>query len=351
MTRLLPLMLMLLLLPAPPASADMPRRIYHIASPQTLTDTIAVYPPLGHEPYAAIEARIAVKGTERLHSGPARSWFEIGCGGLRLRCRLNADVADNVYDRRSMVLSLFSADTLVAESSATAGLALDKGPNTYLIEWNPAADTASVYAGSSRLSLVMKAAVAAPPGSAPVALEVEGSAIATMLVAEERLPSRSERLAGLPAHLADSLLSTPSARHPFPEGVYTYLDRAANPAIARPGGRYTLLIRELPGHSGSYGIYYIAGAEVDASLWKPGMLKGTITATPFRNQYDLRWHDAHGNLVPGCEDSYATTDGDTQTLTLTFPSLDGATIRFARRLTPDIPLIQTPSLGGGRGRA
>lgn len=332
MTRLLPLMM--LLLSALSALAVIPRRIYHIASPLPLTDTIAIYPPLGSEAYGAIEARIAISGSERLHSGPARSWFEIGCGDLRLRCRLNTDVADNLYDRRSMTISLFIADSLVAQSNPSAGLALDNGPNTCLIEWNSAADTASVYAGSARLSLVMKAAAPAPAGSAHATLRVEGSAIATMLVAEEHLPSRSERLAGLPSHLADSLISSASAPHPFPEGIYAYLDRAADPAIARPGGRYTLLVRELPEHRGSYGIYYIAGAEVDPTLWRPGMLKGSISATPFRNQYDLLWHDAHGNPIPGCEDSYATTDSSTQTLTLTFPSLDGATIRFARQVNP-----------------
>ena len=160
MTRLLPLMM--LLLSALSALAVIPRRIYHIASPLPLTDTIAIYPPLGSEAYGAIEARIAISGSERLHSGPARSWFEIGCGDLRLRCRLNTDVADNLYDRRSMTISLFIADSLVAQSNPSAGLALDNGPNTCLIEWNSAADTASVYAGSARLSLVMKAAAPAP---------------------------------------------------------------------------------------------------------------------------------------------------------------------------------------------
>lgn len=108
------------------------------------------------------------------------------------------------------------------------------------------------------------------------------------------------------------------------EGVWEYFDRDNDPAICRLGGSYTLGITS--DDDGSLAIVYLGGAEVNASQWKPGMIKGRLVPTPFHNHYNLLWTDATMNPID--EECSATLE-PSGTLRLDFPLLK-TTFRLSR---------------------
>ena len=108
------------------------------------------------------------------------------------------------------------------------------------------------------------------------------------------------------------------------EGLYSYMDRENNPVVARLGGMYRLAL--VKNQSAGYDILYMSGAEVNASRWQFGMLKGTLTPTLFVGQYDLIWRDAMGE--PITLDCHATVEPGAL-FKVEFPLLD-ASIRFSK---------------------
>lgn len=299
-----------------------PPRVYHVSEPVSLCDTTLTYPPVGSGRCAAVEARIAVDDPPRLSAGESPVWFGIGIGDIVLTARRRSDIADNIDDRRAIRLTLtLNGDTLASREAT--GLDLEGRFNSYAIEWNAGSDTLTVSAGKERLKPVFNIPVKAPEG-ASTTLIAHGCTKVALLVTEEAEQPRHERLAGMSADVISTRLASAKA----PAGIYTYLDRSGDAAVTRPGGRYRLAV--VP-EGDCFLILYMGGAEVEPDFWKPGMLKGRLRPTPFQGQYDLEWYDAHGDTLPGGADSYAVYDFAARTLAMTFPSLDGAVLRFALR--------------------
>lgn len=123
---------------------------------------------------------------------------------------------------------------------------------------------------------------------------------------------------------ADSISADPLA------GEWYYLDRQNDPDKVRLGGEYRLRIQQADGMtaSGKYDIVYVGGAKVNASEWKPAMMKGTLEATQFKGRYNLKWYDAEFNLME--RDLRAEYDAAARVLTLYFP-IHKAVLRFARQ--------------------
>ncbi len=108
------------------------------------------------------------------------------------------------------------------------------------------------------------------------------------------------------------------------ESFWEYLDRSTDPAKASTGGHYTLAtVRNGDG----YDIVYIKGAEVASGAWRPMQLKGRLTPTIFRDNYDMEWITADMQHMD--RDTDAQLSDDKAILTLRFPLL-GAQIRFRR---------------------
>ena len=90
-------------------------------------------------------------------------------------------------------------------------------------------------------------------------------------------------------------------------GVYEYLDRDIDPHSALLGGSYRLAV--IPAQSpGDYMIYYLDGASTNNHLWKPGMAKGLLSATPFQAHFNLVWVDAM--FVTATKEQYASFPGN-----------------------------------------
>lgn len=79
------------------------------------------------------------------------------------------------------------------------------------------------------------------------------------------------------------------------EGFWEMFDRSLDESNVRPGGEYRLAI--IANSSNGYDMVYMSGAGKNVNTWQPGMLKGEMTSTPFRNIYDVKWRDADGNPI------------------------------------------------------
>ncbi len=109
------------------------------------------------------------------------------------------------------------------------------------------------------------------------------------------------------------------------EGFWQYLDRDNAPQYCRLGGKYKLAI--IANDSAGYDIIYISGAEVSASDWQTGMLKGQLSPTKFKNHYNLIWIDSM--LNQRSEECSVTLEQDA-VLRFDFPLLN-TSLRFYKQ--------------------
>lgn len=112
------------------------------------------------------------------------------------------------------------------------------------------------------------------------------------------------------------------------EGLWYFYGRDTEPKYAHPGGYYTLaIVRNDSAESLDYDILYINGAEVNASHWKPFMLKGGLKRTTFNDAFDLIWYDA--DFIEMNRDIYVNFL-DYETLDISFP-IYKAKFHYARQ--------------------
>ncbi|MDE6266412.1 MAG: hypothetical protein K2M07_03570 [Muribaculaceae bacterium] len=98
-------------------------------------------------------------------------------------------------------------------------------------------------------------------------------------------------------------------------GIYKYFDRDNDPALALPGGDYSIAVVPVDG-SEDYAIVYLDSATVNPALWQRGMVKGIMSPTNFERQYSLRWIDAEFHDI-NAEQYAMLMDGGL--LQMTFP--------------------------------
>lgn len=302
------------------------RRDYAIGVPTVLTDTAVVAPIDPAHRLRAVEARLAVADPGRLHEGDSPAYATLTADKYSLVIRRHSAVNDNVYDGAAIRLSLFLNDSLAAMAECPD---LAKRPGTqasYALEM--CGDTLTVLAGTGNLKRRMAVKADSDCLRGKVSLAATGTAEVTIFVTEEHPVNREEKLAGLPPSEVDRRLSQSKSDI---VGTYSYLDRSTDPSVARPGGRYRLAIVPDNSADSTFLVIYMAGAEVEPGLWRPGMLKGVLTPTSFEGQYELAWYDAHGSLLPADSEAYAVYDKQAGILTLNFPLLSQASLRFARQ--------------------
>ncbi|MCM1028261.1 MAG: hypothetical protein NC342_05155 [Pseudoflavonifractor sp.] len=299
------------------------QRHYYISQETLIADTTITFADTESKPLSALEVRAMSVEPRRLKQGPSPAFIDLMAGEWTLRIRHHSDIADNIDDGHRLSLSLYCNDVLIEE--ALSNDITDRHSfASYAMEWD--SDSLYVSAGTGNLSRLM--VVKASPCEGLCAIRAVGQARIAMLLTEQRDTLLQERLAGLnPDEISAIIASTPRDTG-NPTGLYTYLDREADPAFVRLGGRYRLAIVPDPMESSRLLILYMEGAEVSPTLWQPGMIKGHLSPTPFKGQYDLQWVDAHGKEIPSLTDAYAIFDPATRVITLRFPTLE-ASIRLA----------------------
>ncbi len=110
---------------------------------------------------------------------------------------------------------------------------------------------------------------------------------------------------------------------PFPEGYWMVYDRALDESLLRMGGDYRMAIVK---DNDRYLIIYLSGATVNATAWRPGMVKGYLYPTPFDGVYDTTWVDPSGR--PMQKDIRAQREGE-NLLRIQFPYQDSI-LRLAK---------------------
>ena len=241
----------------------------------------------------------------------------------------HSDLYDDLTDEQSMTLSVFKADggseVLLHSCPVKVGVDMDNGLNTLMVA--VADHRATLQVGKTRLHTVtsidlddsgpsvVKTGLCLSPGAR---VAVERTTLSTDSQAPRHILTTWTREA-LDQHLAMS--SDPI------EGYWQYQDRDMEDKWLRLGGRYTVAVVAA---SGGYDIIYLSGAQVNATQWQPGMLKGHISKTIFDGHYDLEWIDA--TFLPITLDAYAAFS-DGVLMTLNFPVYNSQ-MRLSKVLAP-----------------
>lgn len=166
--------------------------------------------------------------------------------------------------------------------------------------------SARLYAGTKERTLIGIVPYDAANGGA-VALDLNATMRAVRLTAEaESYPE--------PNLIAQEDLMPPSDVNPI-LGEWVYLDRDINQSLASLGGKYNLMI--ITNQNGCYNILISDGANVNKEEWSKQRIKGELTPSGFRGNYDLIWYDAMGRRLD--DDNNAQLSDDGSVLTLYFP--------------------------------
>lgn len=232
---------------------------------------------------------------------------ELSCG--------NSNLYDDLTDKRQMHVMAYRCvagkEILLDSWTLDRGVAMDDELNTLSVSVQDG--QAMIQVGKNELQQVgtvplyvdeactTLAGVYLSPG-AKIAVE------RTVLNADSNLPSRIATTwtrESLDQHFA--LSDDPI------EGYWQYQDRDMEDRWLRLGGRYTVAV--VAADKG-YDIIYVSGAQVNASGWREGLLKGHISKTIFDGHYDLEWIDA--TFEPIAQDAYAAFENGVL-MTLNFP--------------------------------
>lgn len=119
----------------------------------------------------------------------------------------------------------------------------------------------------------------------------------------------------------DSLMHHLEASVDGVEGLWQYLDRDTDPALAVPAARYRFATVAEDG--GTYAIVLLD----PVGQFAPLQIKGRLTPTPFQGHYNLYWLDAAG--LPVDAENSATLELQGTVLRLSFPLLK-STLRYMR---------------------
>lgn len=234
-----------------------------------------------------------------------------------LEVATNSDWRDESIKPPQTTLTLRHNHKKIMESRVPENAVKEAGANSLVVEWDKSLTKVSF--GSDYPELIFKTEQSFPDTLVNIhsfnPLDIED------LIVEEGLDPWLKAESGWDNTKINNYLQTSSK----PEGIFEYLDRDNDPKHVRLGGRYTLaLVRD---SSNGYLLLYKEGAETNASKWRTGMVKGKLTPTRFKGQYNLVWYDS--GFTDRGDEGYALIDDESNLLTINFPVLK-ATIRFVR---------------------
>ncbi len=287
---------------------------------QEITDT-----PCGQ---VALEGRCAL-GSGRKARTKRQSWklvWDMDDTGRHKWVELSSDPRNRVdgVDVPSVDLTVGEnngrTDSIIDKTTLTSSIDTNGGFNSILMEW--ADGNTRIFAGNRGMQLIFDLQSARQPhGSCGIA-STDDIDVQDLIL--ECLPLKSHALqTGMTVEQIKAVATEQPGK---PTGMWEFMDRENDPALARPGGRYILAITD-SGTPGTYLIIYMDGAQINAGNWKPGMLKGKLEETPFEQHYKLTWYDAM--MEPMEHDIHADMPNRVL-LSLEFP-LMRTLMRFSRR--------------------
>lgn len=180
-----------------------------------------------------------------------------------------------------------------------------------------------LYAGNRDYRHLLSFDVGMGMSAAPVIAPLTDGDVDVLLMGMERESGTS---LGDPVAGYRALLDALDAKPVELPGIYSLFDFDQDDSYASLGGKYRLAL--IPsGDDGDFDIIYVDGARILGHVWKEGMRKGRLRATPFANVYDAEWVDAEGSVMR--HDVQADFDALSQMLTFRFP-YQNTTLRFRK---------------------
>lgn len=257
---------------------------------------------------------------------------------MSLSVRWGNECLGDPLDRRFMLVSVYSVTVNrtvpVMEKKLYDGVNLYDGYNTFSIEEKDG--MLNIWAGNDYSYYIGECN--APENVVAVSLECNRSIDVKYIACSEE-PDRALMLDSqwdmdeLDKYLAINANAI--------EGIWDFLDRDTDMKWARPGGMYRLAVVKYDSvrdddmwrglnwaddMQPAYEIIYLAGARVNASKWKPGMVKGFLMPTIFENHFDLVWFDSY--MEPIVDELWVDVVPDA-ILSFNFPLLH-AQLRFSK---------------------
>ncbi len=279
--------------------------------------------------YSVVEARCALADDKMSREGSPCWWglawnFVDSCSYDYIKVRSgNTDFGD-VFDRRIMILSVIKkiggVDSIVDSVTVRKDIAEIRGFNSVALEWRDG--DLNVFFGAKTLAKVLSVEMPHPWKSVGKVVGSGDLRVEYAVVETRRNPAVTLASGWSVDALYDHIANSSDAM----EGIWSFFDRETDDYRARLGGRYTLAC--VADGDGGYLLLYVDGAEVNASSWKPCMIKGRLSATQYENNYDLKWFDSV--MDPMSDEDFASIDMDANLMTLNFP-IHRSKMRFSKK--------------------
>ena len=264
-----------------------------------LCDTIVTLcPPTKYAISKAIEVRAssAIKNKADASTSYGVAWG-INCDGSMYQAILNSShhsEYDDIAYNPSITLTLKRIDTdghshIIMTKSLTKRVDIEQCHNTLSVEINCQTGDVDILAGNKMPQIVAEQTIS--PAEAQLGLGIVAISRPDFdVIVSEQVSDKSTNLqTSWTTNTIDSYLSELPEDDTI-EGYWQYLDRNNDSQYCRLGGKYRVAI--IANSLGGYDIIYVSGADVSASEWKPGMLKGRLEPTKFKNHYNLIWIDS-----------------------------------------------------------
>lgn len=185
------------------------------------------------------------------------------------------------------------------------------------------------------------AEVTLPEGFSPDSIGLYLTPGAAVSVDEARLTRERNRSIDSPWDDMELLGEYLAASRDMMEGYWQNMDRSLEESLLRLGGDYRYaMVRDGDG----YDLLYLSGARINATGWRPGMVKASLRPSGIKGVWNVTWHDAMHR--PMSHEIKAQTDAS-GSLTIQFP-YQNSQLRLHRSEHQRRQAPLTPAEGSGR---
>lgn len=252
----------------------------YVDSVRSIRDSSVVVGHTATSSDVTVEVRAAASGK--------KARWGIRVGQLCISLASGRSARGNFEERPVLRMMIERDGTVLRDTMLTDGFATESGEENSLAVTVSDRGDLVVEGGMRRLMPLAVIPDCGVSGESPVSLFATGRLDVAMIAVETVVDPLTAAVSGWTVGALDDYLAV---RRPLPEGRWTYLDAVTDEVRARRGGRYSLAIVASESGDG-WDIIYLGGAAVNSDKWKPGMLKGHMRRTIFKDHYDVEWIDA-----------------------------------------------------------
>lgn len=252
----------------------------YVDSVRSIRDSSVVVGHTATSSDVTVEVRAAASGK--------KARWGIRVGQLCISLASGRSARGNFEERPVLRMMIERDGTVLRDTMLTDGFATESGEENSLAVTVSDRGDLVVEGGMRRLMPLAVIPDCGVSGESPVSLFATRRLDVAMIAVETVVDPLTAAVSGWTVGALDEYFSV---RRPLPEGRWTYLDAVTDEVRARRGGRYSLAVVASESGDG-WDIIYLGGAAVNSDKWKPGMLKGHMRRTIFKDHYDVEWIDA-----------------------------------------------------------